>query len=512
MKIVDSKGNIVKNVYDADSNLSSVSENLNGVDYTTSYTYDSENKPKTTTYKGNVITNNYDSLGRLQGKVTNTGTAQINTSYEFEAGKEANTTTNRVSKLINNGNGIVYTYDTNGNIETITQNGKVIKYYYNELNELIREDNQVLNKTITNSYDNGGNILNKVEYAYTTATPGTATKTSTYTYGDANWKDKLTSFNDGTEKPVTYDAIGNPLTYNGYTYTWEEGRQLATMSGNGNTIAYKYNDSGIRTQKTVNGVTTTYHLVGDKVTFETNGTDNIYYTYDSNDKLVSMNLNGVEYYYVRNAQEDIIGLNNSTGAEVVGYSYDSWGKLISTTGTLASTVGVKNPYRYRGYRYDTETSLYYLQSRYYNADWGRFINGDNIAVLQLIQGQLLGANLFAYCVSNPIMNSDLSGYWSVNIISVRLAAALFNYAISYAIGGVGLGAIKMYIRRAGVEAAKRLFTRTLVSELVKWGARRLAWGGGAAVDIFINYLDIGTAVAKWLDSKDPRPNNKWLTI
>ncbi|MBZ9686147.1 hypothetical protein G9F72_007355 [Clostridium estertheticum] len=390
VKTVDSKGNTEKNIYDVEGNLNSASENLNGVDYTTSYTYDKENKPKTTTYKGNVVTNNYDSLGRLQGKVTNTGSAQLNTSYEFEAGKDVNTTTNRVSKLTNNGKEIVYGYDKNGNIVTITENGKVTKYYYNELNELTREDNQVLNKTITYTYDNGGNILNKAECDYTTGTPGIATKTSTYTYGDANWKDKLTSFNDGTAKPITYDAIGNPLTYNGYTYTWEEGCQLATMSGNGNTIAYKYNDSGIRTQKTVNGVTKTYNLVGGKVTFETNGTDNIYYTYDSKDRLLSMNLNGVEYYYVRNAQGDIISLDNSTGSEVVSYSYDLWGKLISTTGTLASTVGVKNPYRYRGYRYDTETSLYYLQSRYYNAELGRFINGDDASILQTAQGQLLG--------------------------------------------------------------------------------------------------------------------------
>jgi YD repeat-containing protein len=63
-----------------------------------------------------------------------------------------------------------------------------------------------------------------------------------------------------------------------------------------------------------------------------------------------MNLNGVEYYYIRNVQGDIIGLHDKTGTQVVGYIYDTWGKLISITGTLASSVGVKNPYRYKGYR------------------------------------------------------------------------------------------------------------------------------------------------------------------
>jgi RHS repeat-associated protein len=141
--------------------------------------------------------------------------------------------------------------------------------------------------------------------------------------------------------------------------------------------SYKYNDAGIRTQKVVNGVTTNYHLEGDKVTYESNGTDKIYYTYDSEGDLISMNLSGTEYYYIRNDQGDIIGLFDKAGIQVVAYTYDTWGKLISTTGTLASTVGAKNPYRYRGYRYDGETGLYYLNARYYNAEWGRFINADS---------------------------------------------------------------------------------------------------------------------------------------
>ncbi|MGY0373099.1 hypothetical protein [Clostridium sp. JNZ J1-5] len=79
-----------------------------------------------------------------------------------------------------------------------------------------------------------------------------------------------------------------------------------------------------------------------------------------------MNLNGTEYYYIRNAQGDIIGLYDKTRAQVVSYTYDSWGKLISSDGSLKDSVGIKNPYRYRGYRYDNETGLYYLQSCYYS--------------------------------------------------------------------------------------------------------------------------------------------------
>ncbi|ELP58541.1 putative cell wall associated protein [Clostridium pasteurianum DSM 525 = ATCC 6013] len=326
----------------------------------------------------------------------------------------------KIGTINNNGKQISYTYDANGNIQTITENGKTIKYTYNELNEVTREDNAVLNKTIVYTYDAGGNIRTKVEYAYTTGTLGAATKTINYGYGDSNWKDKLTSYNG---KNISYDAIGNPLNDGTYSYTWEEGRQLKTISGGGKSISYKYNDAGIRTQKVVNGVTTNYHLEGDKVTYESNGTDKIYYTYDSEGDLISMNLNGTEYYYIRNAQGDIIGLFDKAGTQVVAYTYDTWGKLISTTGTLASTVGVKNPYRYRGYRYDGETGLYYLNARYYNAEWGRFINAD--AAVGSI-GELISHNMFVYCLNNPVNMSDPSGNWPSFSNIIKAAKKVIN--------------------------------------------------------------------------------------
>ena len=130
-----------------------------------------------------------------------------------------------------------------------------------------------------------------------------------------------------------------------------------------------------------------------------------------------MNLNGVEYYYIRNSQGDIIGLHDKTGTQVVSYIYDTWGKLISITGTLASSVGVKNPYRYRGYRYDIETGLYYLQSRYYNADWGRFINAD--ATIGGV-GELTGANVFMYCKNNPTTLKDPSGFRPIYLSLIHI--------------------------------------------------------------------------------------------
>lgn len=127
-----------------------------------------------------------------------------------------------------------------------------------------------------------------------------------------------------------------------------------------------------------------------------------------------MNLNGTEYYYVKNAQGDIIGLIDKSRATVASYTYDSWGKLISIKdgsgndiANNTSGVGYKNHYRYISYRYDTETGLYYLERRYYNPEWGRFINAD---ALGGSIGELLSHNVFAYCKDNCVNRYDCDGY------------------------------------------------------------------------------------------------------
>ena len=94
---------------------------------------------------------------------------------------------------------------------------------------------------------------------------------------------------------------------------------------------------------------------------------------------------------------------DGSGNAVVQYSYDAWGKLLSTIGSMATTLGVHNPLRYRGYVYDHETSLYYLQSRYYDPELGRFLNADAFVATET---GLLGNNMFAYCNNNPVNLSD----------------------------------------------------------------------------------------------------------
>ena len=130
------------------------------------------------------------------------------------------------------------------------------------------------------------------------------------------------------------------------------------------------------------------------------------FSYDANGQAVSVNYNGTEYYYLRNGQNDIVGLMDESGVRVVEYIYDAWGKLISPTGTLATTLGADNPFRYRGYYYDTETGLYYLTTRYYDPEVCRFISAD----VYMSTGQgVLGGNMWAYCNNNPIIYEDTVG-------------------------------------------------------------------------------------------------------
>ncbi|OZM58405.1 hypothetical protein CIB95_02210 [Lottiidibacillus patelloidae] len=476
VSVVANNGYAISYNYDVNNNISKVTEEINNKQFETDYLYDNDNRLKDVTYTRdgvlNKVSNNYDTIGRLDTRTVTHNTTPINTtSYTFEAGGQGtNSTTSLVKTMTTNGHTYTFTYDDVGNITEITDNDgsttKAINYDYNELNELVREDNKVINKTIVYDYDLGGNILSKTEYPYTLGdlTGVTGTKID-YTYGNANWKDQLTKY-DG--KTIDYDAIGNPISYDGYTYSWEAGDQLAGISSTEVTTSYKYNDGGFRTEKTVNGVTTNYYLEGSHVTYETTGTDEIYYTYDS--KLISMNLNGEEYFYVYNLQGDVVGLLDSTGTEVVSYTYDTWGKVLSITGTDKDTVGVKNPYRYRGYRYDSETGLYYLNARYYNPEWGRMLNADSFGGFT---GELLSHNVYAYVQNNPVMLYDPTGHFGQFILPAILVTALaVDFAISMYNAYEEEG-MKGVAKEAGKEALYTAATGGGGKFLAKYGAKAL---------------------------------------
>ena len=190
------------------------------------------------------------------------------------------------------------------------------------------------------------------------------------------------------------------------SFTWQHGRELAGFTKAGTTASYSYNDSGIRTKKVVNGVTTEYYLNGSTILTQITGDERLDFLYDDAGSLLGLKWNGTAYYYVKNLQGDIIGILDSDGNQVVEYVYESWGQFAISYGSTAATLGELNPFRYRGYYFDQESGLYYLNSRYYDPEIGRFLNADGYVTTG--QG-LIATNMFAYCGNNPVMYVDENG-------------------------------------------------------------------------------------------------------
>ena len=327
-----------------------------------------------------------------------------------------------------------YTYDANGNIKTVSVNGVLQdKYAYDYLGQLVRHDDATANKSFYYTYDEGGNITKKREYAYTTGTLSNPTSTINYTY-DTTWKDKLISYNGNA---ITYDEIGNPLTYNGYTFSWQKGRQLATISGNGVELSFKYNADGLRTEKTNGTTTTQYYYSGTVLLAQYSGGNYLKFLYSADGELICFMKNNTPYYYIKNQQGDVLYIYNNAGSLVSEYRYDAWGnctvlKANGTVDTDPTSIGNMNPIRYRGYYYDSETGFYYVSSRYYDTELCRFLNADSLYVLD-VQEDLYDKNLYSYCDNNPVARADSDGEWW------HLAVGAAVGVVTQFIADVGIG-------------------------------------------------------------------------
>ena len=396
---------------------------------------------------GKYINYTYDGLKRLQtATVTNSsGVERFKTAYSYAAVSGSRSSAQVQYRNVRTASGDLilgykYSYDALGNITQISQSEgsyyPLVKYTYDSQNQLTKEtyydgegsETDNITKTITYTYDTAGNILSE------TKTVGSTTTTKNYSYGNGDWKDLLTQVGNTT---ISYDG-GNPTNwYNGsktYTgLTWANGRQLTSVTVGSKTATYAYDADGIRTQKTVDGVTHTYYTLNGKLmreSFPYNGSTFIMdFIYDESGKpfALSYSSNGGEsfyvYYYGVNAQGDVEKIfgfttNEETGEEeeyVFGYyTYDAWGNVTAHTrsGGTPSTTSIvyRNPIRYRGYVYDNETGWYYLQSRYYDPANHRFINADSYASTDSTDA--ISCNMFAYCGNNPVNRIDPRGlFW-----------------------------------------------------------------------------------------------------
>ena len=238
---------------------------------------------------------------------------------------------------------------------------------------------------------------------------------------------------------IAYDAIGNPTTYNGYSLTWD-GRQLKKMGRNAYVLEFLYNADGIRTSKTVNGVEHVYTLNGSQIVSEAWSGTLFVYLYDESGSPIGIQYRYDSYaagtfntfYFEKNLQGDIVAIYTESGEKVLSYTYDAWGNHTTTWHNTsgANLLALYNPFRYRGYYYDIETGLYYLQSRYYNPAWGRFLNADGYVNAN---GDLIGFNMYAYCGNNPVNGYDPTGKWTFSL-SLAFSMVLPGAGYSFSIG------------------------------------------------------------------------------
>ena len=211
----------------------------------------------------------------------------------------------------------------------------------------------------------------------------------------------------------------------------------------------------------MDGAVTQMCYAGDLLVSERTGSEKtLWYRYDSSGNVIALTYESEIYMYLRNAQNDIIGLLDKDGKAVVRYTYD-WGQVVKIEGTLKDKVGARNPFRYKGYYYDVETGLYYCRSRYYDPAIRRFISADDTQVLRDNLDMLGEKNLYVYCDDNPITRVDVNGQFSLicgligatmNVLAGGVAAAVTGqeYTVTDMIAA-GLAGI--FAGGAGLEGA-----------------------------------------------------------
>lgn len=454
----------------ADSRISNYSFKING------------------TQKAKTV-NTYDTYKRVTKKTYTVGSKTFTKEIVYDKTK--------VNKVIDSVGGTTqYEYDSMGRIsKEKDSSGNILRSYtYDSYGQLIRENNAALDKTFVFEYNNNNGSITKVkEYAYTTSSTPTGTATEkAYTY-DSTYPDRLTKCGSTS---ISYNSMGCPTTCNGYTATWTRGKLSKLSKGlktaGMHTYNYTYNAFGQRiginyvytagtssSSAVVMGMLMGYshtfrydqsgRLICESKTSEYYGegssTEKIIYLYDETGiiGMVHTTESGTTtaYYFQRNLLGDVIGIYTTGGTKVGGYAYDAWGNCTITLNT--NGIATRNPIRYRGYYYDEDTKLYYLNARYYCPEWRRFISPDDTGYLD--PESVNGQNLYTYCNNDPVNYADHSGHIAFSAILIAMA---IGFGVGAAIGGA-------------FEIGKQVVSNGWnASEWDWWQIARSTLGGGVA--------------------------------
>ena len=411
--------------YDLNDNVEKVDQGNRYRATALEYGYDRDNRAIGVTSGECTEAVFYDGLGRVVAKALGKIFEQ-RIRYGYREGADGSQS-DQLEQFLWEDVQINYQYDANGNITQITDGKGKIQYTYDTRNQLIREDREADRQTITYAYDKNGNLLRKNRYEYQpevameTLASATPSETKIYRY-EGNWKDQLTSYNGET---IAYDAMGNSTVYRGMEMGWKNSSELTEIEKDQTTIRYRYDKEGMRNRKYLSDGTTVLYQVQDRQIIgeqhlreaQEKPLYEMTFSYDADGTLFSMNCDGKDYYYILNPTGDVIALVDTGWNTVVSYAYDSWGNVTAIEGD--QDLGKKNPLRYRGYYWDEETGLYYLASRYYDPEVGRFINADDLSVLSEEKREITDKNLYAYCDNNPIIRKDNEGdMWQLALAGV----------------------------------------------------------------------------------------------
>ena len=374
-----------------------------------------------------------------------------------------------------------YDYDAGGNISEIYRSvdsdtlAFFSSYEYDTLSRLVKATDSRGTETYT--YNTAGNMLSRT----------LAGDTVTYSYDNPSWNDLLTAY-DGQKiayEGQTYNSSrnsvsgtvisGNPVSYyNGkrWNMEWVNGNRLAEASSGTTNVSYTYDRTGLRSTKTVNGTTYHYAYAGDKLVWQEWDGNEMFFSYDESNAPIGFwyhpaSGSNVTGYYMTTQQGDITRIEDVNGNVLATYEYDAWGKLISSSGSLADI----NPLRYRGYYYDTETELYYLSNRYYDPKVSRFINADSTDAVLSANG-LYDQNLFVYCDNNPVMYADNEGdFWHIVVgAAVGGLSSVASGAIGGAVSSTSLGITAIFAINALTSATSEGIDQVASGQKINIGA------------------------------------------
>ena len=511
-------------------------------EYTEAYAYDEYGKVKSVTQSGaaartytyaynavreleSITTGAYkfspqtDKLGRNAGREVWKDNAKLAAEYIYyrKVGDHATNMPSAVyfgkkkGDILSISENIKYAYDKMGNICRIDENGEpVVWYKYDTLNRLVREDNKTFGKTWLYGYDNKGNILCKRTTNFTLKENAEECEFESVQYEYDG--DKLLSY--GTET-CEYDDIGNPETYRGKSVGWSNGRQMVSYNG----TAFTYDGLGKRLSK--GNITYTYDG-NNRVIKQSNGLEFFY----DNTGVAGIEYNNATYLYQKDAQGNICKILDSNGSIIVQYKYDAWGNhaVLDVNGADIEDkahIGNMNPFRYRGYYYDTETGLYYLKSRYYDPEVCRFITIDDIAYLD--PETVNGLNLYAYCGNNPMMRVDREGtsWWDdlwkgLLAVAIAIVVVAVVVAVTVATGGaaapvligaaigfgvsVGVSALTQYAQTGTINIGQVLLAGAIGGVLGAFGGSAIGQLGMAGVTFGVEF--VGSLASDWIAGVD----------